>query len=86
MFRSKSVQDEVTSTASGEPYDPERTAVTSVTGSTAFGVTWQIDPSAPLPADPEPLEEAEPEEEPTDELADSLGQWLRSRTRGDAEA
>lgn len=87
VFRSKGTQDEVTSTASGQPYDPERTAVTSVTASTEFGVTWQIDPSSPRPADPEPVEENTPEpgEPPADELADSLGQWLRSRTQGDAD-
>lgn len=85
MFRSKGGSEEAASITSGQPYEPDLTAVTEVVTSPSFGVTWQIDPTAPRPVAPEDSQEAEPtsdtEELPSDEVAESLRAWLRERTQ-----
>lgn len=89
MFRSKGGSEETASITSGQPYEPDLTAVTEVVTSPSFGVTWQIDPSAPRPVAPEDSQEAEAtaeataetEESPSDEVAESLRAWLRERTQ-----
>ncbi|TNC41788.1 hypothetical protein [Mumia zhuanghuii] len=82
MFRSKGGSEETKSITSGEPYDPDRTAVSQVVTSTSFGVTWQIDPSAPRPEPAETAaEEPEAEGPQEDDLGESLSAWLRERTQ-----
>ncbi|WP_262849910.1 hypothetical protein [Mumia quercus] len=85
MFRSKGGSEEAASITSGQPYEPDLTAVTEVVTSPSFGITWQIDPTAPRSVAPEDSQEAgvtaDTEELPSDEVAESLRAWLRERTQ-----
>ncbi|MFD1826909.1 MULTISPECIES: hypothetical protein [Mumia] len=87
MFRSKGGPEEAKSITSGQPYEPDLKAVTEVVTSTSFGVTWQIDPSAPRPVAPDAAADPEPEDEAPqrEDLADGLREWLRERTQRESE-
>ncbi|MGH1565529.1 hypothetical protein [Mumia sp. DW29H23] len=93
LFRSKGAQDEVKSSTSGQPLDPEHRAVTQVFTDVGAGITWAIGTpagvdgtttgKANVPA-PEPDETAAADLAPVDEVADSVQRWFQGRTRDGA--